>query len=317
MKNNNLDTRKEKFYRVLEEKNVQMISEDYIKASFKYDFKCKICGTIFNKNASLLTSQDYPCPKCSKIAKYNRHLNKVKDIFNSRMEKSKLNEHYEVVEYPELIRDNAKFRHKECGNIIETSIGNLSRKGVGCKYCSKTHTYTKEEVKEYISNNRFNYALLDIFMSSDSHLMIKVKHNICNNVFIYQFNYFMRGNGCRECHTSGGEEIIIGTLDNEGIVYDVEKSFNDMYYLKNLKFDFYIPNLNIAIEYDGIQHTKPPEHWGNLDVRIARDNAKNEYCSKKGITLIRIPHNIRGKKLIETIKGILKLDSYYINKYKV
>ena len=78
------------------------------------------------------------------------------------------------------------------------------------------------------------------------------------------------------------------------ISYEREYSFsncvNDITN-KQLRFDFYLPDYNCCIEYDGIQHYKETT-WRHitLEDEQRKDNIKNRYCKEKGIKLIRIPY---------------------------
>lgn len=56
-----------------------------------------------------------------------------------------------------------------------------------------------------------------------------------------------------------------------------------------LKYDFYIPSLNVLIECDGEQHSDP-DHFLMSDYRMECDRIKNQYATDNGITLIRIPY---------------------------
>ena len=60
-----------------------------------------------------------------------------------------------------------------------------------------------------------------------------------------------------------------------------------------LPFDFYLPNHNICIEYDGIQHTQCSDFFGGVESFkkiIKNDTIKNRFCYDNNITLIRINH---------------------------
>ena len=49
------------------------------------------------------------------------------------------------------------------------------------------------------------------------------------------------------------------------------------------RFDFYLPNINTCIEYDGEQHFLPVEYFGGEDAfnrQVTYDNIKNEWCKK-------------------------------------
>jgi hypothetical protein len=55
-----------------------------------------------------------------------------------------------------------------------------------------------------------------------------------------------------------------------------------------LELDVYIPDLNIGLEYQGIQHFKPIDHWGgkkSLERLKKRDDKKKKLCVKHNIKL--------------------------------
>ena len=58
-------------------------------------------------------------------------------------------------------------------------------------------------------------------------------------------------------------------------------------------FDFYLPDNNICIEYQGQQHYYPIEHFGGKDrfeEQVQRDLIKKEYCKNNNVILIEIPY---------------------------
>jgi len=74
-----------------------------------------------------------------------------------------------------------------------------------------------------------------------------------------------------------------------------------------LPFDFYLSDLNICIEYDGIQHFKPIDYFGGDTAFIllqTNDQIKNEYCIENNIKLIRIRYD---ENIEEKLSNILKL----------
>ena len=105
---------------------------------------------------------------------------------------------------------------------------------------------------------------------------------------------------------SRGETRIRNFLEEKGIDFKQEYWFDDC---KNpetdypLRFDFYLPNRNLLIEYDGIQHFEPVEPWGggeNLNVIKSHDKLKNEYANCEKIELVRISY-----KQFDEIENIL------------
>ena len=61
------------------------------------------------------------------------------------------------------------------------------------------------------------------------------------------------------------------------------------------RFDFYLPEKNIAIEYDGVQHFKQGNGCYDNQEKIQKtkehDEIKNKYCKLNNICLIRIPYS--------------------------
>lgn len=93
---------------------------------------------------------------------------------------------------------------------------------------------------------------------------------------------------------SKGEDKIKRFLQKLNINFYREYLFDDCCNLKTsakLRFDFYLPDYNCCIEYDGIQHFQETtwRHESLSKVQY-RDNIKNEYCKQNNIQLIRIPY---------------------------
>lgn len=60
-------------------------------------------------------------------------------------------------------------------------------------------------------------------------------------------------------------------------------------FLEFLELDIFIPRLNIGIEYQGIQHFKPVDHWGgkaSLEQVIKRDKKKKKLCDLNNVNLV-------------------------------
>ena len=79
-----------------------------------------------------------------------------------------------------------------------------------------------------------------------------------------------------------------------GVVYEqLPQNYKDCKNVNYLRFDFYLPDYNILIEYDGRQHFEVVDIWGGeegLKKTKINDNIKNRYCEKNGIHLLRISH---------------------------
>jgi len=54
-------------------------------------------------------------------------------------------------------------------------------------------------------------------------------------------------------------------------------------------FDFFFPDLNLAFEFQGLQHYQQLPVYGKVSLRMTQDDAKLSLCASKGITLVQVP----------------------------
>lgn len=77
-------------------------------------------------------------------------------------------------------------------------------------------------------------------------------------------------------------------LDKYKIKNFSEYKFNDCKNVNKLSFDFYLPDYNTVIEYQGEWHYN--NYRNNLELQQKRDQIKRDYCKEKGIKEIEIPY---------------------------
>ena len=96
------------------------------------------------------------------------------------------------------------------------------------------------------------------------------------------------------CLISKGENKIADILSKQNISHQRQHCFQYCVNPKTnspLRFDFYLPDYNCCIEYDGIQHFQEVDYFGSsLTDNQYRDSIKNQYCINNNIGLIRIPY---------------------------
>lgn len=95
---------------------------------------------------------------------------------------------------------------------------------------------------------------------------------------------------------SSGENRVKEILNNLKIRFKREKTFEDLINPETgykLRIDFYLPDYNTCIEYDGYTHFSANGGW-NTEENLAKiqhsDRIKNNYCNEHSIKLIRIPY---------------------------
>lgn len=118
--------------------------------------------------------------------------------------------------------------------------------------------------------------------------------------------------GCiRSENVSTYEVFIADILKENFILYNKEYGFDDCKGVgnKKLRFDFYLPDYNTLIEYDGEQHFRPIEYFGgeeHFNILKQNDSIKNEYCKTHKINLVRIPYTLSRDEVKNSILNIIQ-----------
>ena len=178
------------------------------------------------------------------------------------------------------------------GEFEQTPNGHLISGG-----CSKCGKINRDKINSLTTDEFMNRA---IYIHSSKYCYSKVIYInnytkvdiICptHGNFKQTPNDHLKSHGCPRCRESKGEIAIAKFLDKHKIKYEREYIFKK---LGSLRFDFYLPDLNTCIEFDGIQHFVPINYWGGEEAfkkTQKNDRIKNEFCEDNNIKLIRIKY---------------------------
>ena len=101
-------------------------------------------------------------------------------------------------------------------------------------------------------------------------------------------------------------------MEKYKIQYLPQHTFSNCKYRNILPFDFYLPNYNICIEYNGEQHYKPIEYFGGVkvfEIQLIRDNIKKEYCLNNNIPLLIISYKENVEEILTNyITGVIGIN---------
>jgi len=266
---------------------------DYSKVQFEYatDNVIIICDKHgeFIKRAGLHLYKS-GCSKCSKKKKY--YIDDVKELL-------KKNKYFDILPFNNYIgyRQKIKVLCKKESHLSIKSISHLLNNNVNCCFCSKKYKYTHNEWINSCNithNYKYDYSLSNYINNKSKVDIICPKHG----KFTQRAFSHKNGSGCKKCNKSIGENIIFEILSKNEIKFEEQKNFNNLKFKNKLYFDFYLPEYNLCIEFDGLQHSKSYYFFGGEDAlinRIKRDEIKNNYCIENNINLLRISHQINYK----------------------
>ena len=180
------------------------------------------------------------------------------------------------------------------------SIDNIVNSHHACKYCSYEKCGEQKRIDENILKELCNEKHVEY-----------IGRDVKNHETVVRYRCFKHPKHiqemslthfrtsvvpCQYCGISEGESIIYDYLTKHNINFIHDHKFPDCYYIDLLKFDFYLPDYNKVIEYDGRQHFEPVKFWNGQDAEayhklvMLRDNIKNQYCKKNNIKMLRIPY---------------------------
>lgn len=277
--------------------------QNYINAKSPIEFQCLICDYIWNARPDDIC-QGKGCPKCANKLKLSNQIideklsgRKIKRLGNYINNKTHL--------LFKCLQDN-------CGYEWNTITTNILNKGCGCPKCAKKAPYTNDLIDAIIQP-------LNIKRVGDYNgIYYKISFQClnCNFVWKYAPSNFIHNNAqCPKCSNFSNEKLIYQFLVEHKILFKYQ------YYLPLLnkyfpkyKVDFYLPQFNTIIEYNGKQHYEPVCFGGcsqeqankNFEKQAHRDLCLNEICNTNDIHLIMIDGRVfTHDKLIIHISNII------------
>lgn len=245
--------------------------DSYIDSNTAIRFECLTCRKVKkSKPKEIKTKLKCDCVKNNK------------EYINSISNKN-------IIPLEQYINIRTAIEHKclECNTIFISTPKSVKNSIWGCPSCSgkkfNKETYTNKLPKDII-------LLEDSYMGTDKKHLHKCL--TCNNSWNTKPNYILHMNtGCPYCYSSKGEKEI--SLFLESINLEFIKEYRVDIKNRTYKFDFYIPSLDILIEYDGIHHFEPIDYFGgeySYNKIVLYDNIKNNWCEENNLILIRISY---------------------------
>jgi very-short-patch-repair endonuclease len=186
----------------------------------------------------------------------------------------------------------------DCGSIKEVNILNLVNgltKDCGCGRRQKLSAIKSTD----LLGQRFGKLLVTERMP-ESNAFKRVIYKCqcdCGNTITVASSLLLNGHtkscGCLLSYYNMYIDQLLDVLDINHVTEYVVKIKN-----RNFRFDFYLPDYNLLIEYDGEVHYMPInfgykddfEAERQLKLRQQRDQLKNKYCAENNINLLRIPY---------------------------
>lgn len=290
-------------------------------SSTKLILKCNIHNIIWKTTTynGFISNNLIGCPECSRITK------KEKSRLTNLEAESKIIEFYKssTVNNLSIFCDihNSYINYNSPVNLICPKHGKFSyyysylmnnenKDVVLCPECRKILERKIEEDRYYnlvvkrvdYLNRKYNISLEFLgfkgeFNYQNTYLILKC--NIHNHIWdTTRLGIFLKHDGkyCMYCSKTSSisftESFLYSILNNyyQNIIRQYKLIINN----KIFHLDFYIPELNTIIEYDGEQHTSWVKYfhpaYQNFVNQVNRDRCLEQYCKENNIKLLRISY---------------------------
>lgn len=269
-------------------------STKYLNTRTVVDICCPEHGIFHQTPTNHLSGQN--CPTCMNRGKSNneRFINSAKKVHGDKYDYSLVNYMGSKTKIQIICNEHGVFEQRPTRHLS----------GDGCPKCMGGVKISQDEFinrARELHGDKYDYSLVKYINSQ-----IKVKI-ICpeHGVFEMKPNNHLSGQSCPQCKSkSFGEKQILKWLTNNTIKFKTQKVFDDCKNQRQLPFDFYLPEYNMLIEYDGKQHYEPIEYMGGkfgFEYRKQNDKIKSEFAEKNNIDLLRISY-----KEVNDISMLLK-----------
>ena len=238
----------EEFINKLKEINddIEILGE-YKSALTKIKCKCKIDGHEWETTPNVLLNGS-GCPKCGSNRRVEKRRKTHKQFINEIKE---VNNNIEIL--GEYVSDNTKIKCKcKIDGYEWSATPNNLLNNHGCPKCAGNIQSTHEEFINRMKEINNDIEILGEYINN--YTKIKCKCKIDGYEWEVKPNNLLSGQGCPKCNESKGEKAVAKFLDSKNIEYEQQYKFDNCRSKNELPFDFYIPSLNIVIEYDGEYH---------------------------------------------------------------
>lgn len=197
----------------------------------------------------------------------------------------------------EYIHEKMSTEHYcEKHNIFFNISPECALRGYGCRQCAseKLRMQLLKPEEQYILELKMKHphiVLRDKYLGT--HINTSHECLLCGHKWDPKPANLLSGMGCPCCNESKGEKAVAMWLKSHGIDYISQKKFNNCRDRRELPFDFYLPNYNVCIEYQGKQHYEAIDYFGGKETLLYtqyHDQIKFDYCMDNHICLICIPY---------------------------
>lgn len=259
---------------------------EYTKMSGPVTYECLMCHKQhYLYKCSDLFTKKHLCNNCWYSTGQGEKTKQYKAQALKMINKSNDLEFIEFGYNKKLMKPTIKFKCLNCGLVSELQLIYFIKKAScpGCAYNAKH--FTTQGIQNRLPDG---YTLLEEYKGTDTKVL--VRHEDCGFIWKTTTHGLLSDYRCPKCSKkhSKGEQNIIRWLSEHKINFQAEYKFN---WSENRRYDFYLPDYNLLIEYMGIQHYKTVKFFQRtLEEQQKIDNWKKEQALLHGFQYFSISY---------------------------
>lgn len=182
----------------------------------------------------------------------------------------------------------------ECGHEWAAQPSNLLS-GFGCPNCyalrrGPIRRGSHEKFMERMGKRNPNVEVLSRY--TRIHDNVDCKCRKCGHEWQAEPGNLLVGSGCPRCKESRGEKAVRSVLNELCVPYENQKKYPGLLGVggAQLSYDFYLPDDNLLIEFQGEyhDHTSNRQSLDDYESQKEHDRRKREYAENNGIKLLEI-----------------------------
>lgn len=240
----------------------------------------------------------YKCAKENSKITLDAFLERSNKIYNSQYD-------YSRVKFNKL-SDKIEIICKKHGPFIQRANSHLM--GNGCRQCFMDNSRLTNDAfiqkAKSIHGNVYDYSKVVYLGNKKKVEVVCPRHG---SFWVKPNAHTSCKSGCPRCRESFGEKLVAKFLSKSKILFERETRIKDY----NYRFDFYLPEQKIYIEYNGVQHYKPVDRFGGLENFLKtqeNDKVKKELVKNLNSFFITIDYTKYSYKSVR---------SYLIHRFKL
>lgn len=222
----------------------------YTRMTQPFSIKCLKCGEVRNstQTANFINANKHICLCYDENHWKTKHKNnkkRIQELLNNSETKELIKFNYDR----EKKKSQVFVLCKKCQQIYVKSFQSFFH-NAECPYCENRQLFNNQAFLTVLSKE---YQPLEEYKGYDNKILIRHECGFIWKVTPHKI-LASKYTGCPKCNKrSVGEKIISKWFDKHAITYEIEKTF-DWQSNHRWRYDFYLPDYNLVIEFMGKQH---------------------------------------------------------------